>query len=41
VRGFLRPQGVDRPVAPIVADAIEAIVSSKAQAAERLATQHG
>lgn len=41
VRDFLRPHGVDRPVAPIVADAIEGVVRDKAQAGERLATQHG
>jgi hypothetical protein len=38
---FLRPQGVDRPVTPIVADAIEAAAARAADARRDLATQHG
>ena len=39
MRDFLRPHGLDRPVTPLVADAIEALASGKADAGGRLATQ--
>ena len=41
VRDFLRPHGLDRPVTPFVADAIEAAAAAAAGGRQNLATQHG
>ena len=41
MRDFLRPQGLDLPVTPIVADAIEAAARSAAPAVPPLAAQRG
>jgi hypothetical protein len=41
VRDFLRPHGLERPVTPIVADAIEAAARQTSGTGEPLAAQHG